>query len=179
MCFYSEENYFNLLLDREQISAILDFTHNAMSWSIFRTYHLVGRSKKSHGRHQNYESATILKKIISIYCLTLNIWRPSWILPTMQCPKVRSGHTTMSGLSENTMVDISIYCLTLNIWRPSWILPTMQCPKVRSGHTTMSGLSENTMVDTKIKKNLPLFWRKWYQCIVWHWTYNGHLVHYP
>ena len=50
------------------------------------------------GRHHNHESANILKKMISIYCLTLYIWQPSWILPTMQCPKVRSGHTTISGV---------------------------------------------------------------------------------
>ena len=26
--------------------------------------------------------------MISIYCLTLEKWRPSWILPTMQCLKL-------------------------------------------------------------------------------------------
>ena len=114
------------------------------------TVHYVGRTRKPHGKHQNHESATILKKMTSIYCLTLNIWRPSWILPTMQCLKVPSGRTTMSGVPENPMVDtknhesatilkkmISIYCSTLNVWRPSWSLPTMQCLKVRFGHPTM------------------------------------------
>ena len=69
--------------------------------------------KIPHGRHQNHESATILKKMISIYCLTLNVWRPSWILPTMQCPKVPSGCTTMSGVPENPMVDTKITNLLL------------------------------------------------------------------
>ena len=35
------------------------------------TVHYVGRTRKSHGRHQNHESATILKKMISIYCFDL------------------------------------------------------------------------------------------------------------
>ena len=35
--------------------------------------------EKPHDRHQNHESATILRKMISIYCLTLHKWRPSWI----------------------------------------------------------------------------------------------------
>ena len=95
ICFYSVENYINLLFDLENMTAILDFTYNAMSYSTFWTYHFVGRTRKSHGRHQNHESATILKKMISIYCLTLNIWRPCWILHTVQCLKVRSGHTTV------------------------------------------------------------------------------------
>ena len=51
--------------------------------------------------------------MISIYCLTLNIWRPSWILPTMQCDNVFSGHTTMSGIPENPMVDTKITNLLL------------------------------------------------------------------
>ena len=105
----------------------------------FWPYYYVGRPWKHHGRHQNHESATIPKKMISIYCLTLSTWRPSWILPTMQCPNVRSGHTTrklentrkLHGRHQNhesaTVLKkmISIYCLTLNIWRPSWIYP--QC----------------------------------------------------
>ena len=51
--------------------------------------------------------------MISIYCLTLNIWRPSWILPTIQCPKERSRHTTMSGVPENPMVDTKVTNLLL------------------------------------------------------------------
>ena len=31
ICFYSVENYVNLLFDLEQIAAILNFTHNPMS----------------------------------------------------------------------------------------------------------------------------------------------------
>ena len=59
------------------------------------------------------QSATILKKMIIIYCLTLNIWQPSWILPTMQWHKVFSGHTTMSGVPGNPMVDTKITNLLL------------------------------------------------------------------
>ena len=51
--------------------------------------------------------------MISIYCLTLNKWRPSWILLTMQCHRVFSGHTTMSGVPENPIVDTKITNLLL------------------------------------------------------------------
>ena len=77
------------------------------------TVHYVGRTRKLYAKHQNHESATILKKLISIYCLTLNIRRPSCILPTMQCPKVLSGRTTMSGEPEYLMVDTKITNLLL------------------------------------------------------------------
>ena len=91
---------------------------------------------------------------------------------------VFSGHTTLSGVPENPMVDtkitnlllfwkmISIYFLTLNIWRLSWILPSIQCHKVFSGYTTMSGVPENPMVDYK-STNLLLFCRKLY-CLTLH-----------
>ena len=79
----------------------------------FWPYHYVRRAGNPHGGHQNHESATILKKIISIYGLTLNIWRPSWILPTVPCPKVRYVHTIMSGVAENPMVHTNITNLLL------------------------------------------------------------------
>ena len=113
----------------------LGFSQQYNVRSIFWPHHYVGHTRKPYSRHQNHESVTILKKMISIYCFTLNIWRPSWILPTMQCPKIRFGHTTVSGVPENLMVD------------------------------------------TKIT-NLELFWRKWYQFIVWPWTYGGPLGFY-
>ena len=50
ICFHSEENDINLLFDREQMVAILDFTHNAMPKGIFWIYHYVGRTRKPHGR---------------------------------------------------------------------------------------------------------------------------------
>ena len=48
-----------------------------------------------------------------MYCLTLNIWRPSWILPTMQSHKVFSSHPSMSGVPTNPMVDNKITNLLL------------------------------------------------------------------
>ena len=46
---------------------------------------------------------------INNYCLTLHKWRPSWILPRMQCPKILFDHTTiMSGIHENPLVDTQI-----------------------------------------------------------------------
>ena len=38
--------------------------------------------------HKKYESASFVLKMISIYCLTVDKWRPSWILTTGQCPKL-------------------------------------------------------------------------------------------
>ena len=111
--FYAAKN------DIDQMAAILDFTHNAMSKVFFDHNTMSGTPFKPHSSHQNQESVTILKKIISIYCSTLNIWRPTWILPTRQCPKVRSGHTTMSGVPENPMVytkitNLLLFCRQLN-----------------------------------------------------------------
>ena len=48
---YSEANAINLLFDLEHMAAILDFTHNAMSYSTFLPYQYVGRTGKPHGRH--------------------------------------------------------------------------------------------------------------------------------
>ena len=76
----------------------------------------------------------ILSKMISIYYLTLNKWRPSWIfLPTMQCLKYfrqhhnvrytwkpHDGHQKHESASIMSKM-ISIYCLTLDKWRPYWI----------------------------------------------------------
>ena len=95
------------------MAAIMDFTYNAMSQIFFLAIPLCRAYQKTHCRQQNHESATILEKIISIYCFTLNIWRPSWISPTMKCPIVRSGHTTMFGVAENPMVDTKITNLLL------------------------------------------------------------------
>ena len=41
--------------------------------------------------------------------LTLQKWRPSWILLTNAMTKIISGHTIMSGIAENHMVDIKIF----------------------------------------------------------------------
>ena len=71
----------NLLLDLEQMAAILDFLPTMQCLK----HHCVGHTMKPYNRHQKYESASIMLKMISIYCLTLGKWRPSWILPTMQC----------------------------------------------------------------------------------------------
>ena len=73
------------------MAATLHCMHNTIS-NVARLTSVVPED-----RHQNHESTSILKKIISIYCLTLNKWPPSWILPAMQCHKVFSGHTTLSG----------------------------------------------------------------------------------
>ena len=87
-------------------------------------------SGKPYGRHQNHEYAYVLLKIISIYCLTLYKWRPSWILPRMQCPKILFDQSLYVrhprkpfGRHPNqesfySVQIISIHCLTLQKWRP-------------------------------------------------------------
>ena len=80
-----------LLLDLEHITAILDSLPTMQCLKYFRHYLCVGHTLKPYSRHQKYESASIVLKMISIYCLTNKCsdkWRPSWILPTMQCPKL-------------------------------------------------------------------------------------------
>ena len=78
----------NLLLDLEQMAAILDFSPTMQCLKYFRQHHCVGHIIKPETIHQKYESASSVLKMISIYCLTLDKWRPSWILPTMQCLKL-------------------------------------------------------------------------------------------
>ena len=44
----------------------------------------------------------------NLYSLTLQKLRPSWILLTIAMTKIISGHTIMSGIPENHMVDTKI-----------------------------------------------------------------------
>ena len=46
-----------------------------------------------------------MSKNISIYCLTLNKWRPSWICSPQCNIKDISDNTTLSGIPENPMID--------------------------------------------------------------------------
>ena len=45
----------------------------------FLLHHYVRHNWSSCARHQNQESATILSKIIALYCFILYKWRPFWI----------------------------------------------------------------------------------------------------
>ena len=111
--------------------------------NIFWQYHYVRHTWKPQDRHQKREYAFIISKMISIYCLTLDKWRPSWIF-TQQCNVENIfgqchcvGHTlkpyNRHQKHESASIvlnNISIYCLTLDKLRPFWILPTMQCRKL-------------------------------------------------
>ena len=66
---------------------------------------------KPYVRYQNHEYyAYVLLKIISIYCLTLHKWGPSWILPRRQCSNIFFDHTTIchAGIPQNPLVDTQI-----------------------------------------------------------------------
>ena len=69
------------------MAAILDFSLQCNVEHIFGQCHCVGHTLKPYNRHQTHESASIVLNNISIYCLTLDKWWPSWILPTMQWQK--------------------------------------------------------------------------------------------
>ena len=45
--------------------------------STFKLLHCVGHTRKPYGRHQQYAFASILSRMMSIYSLTLQKWRPS------------------------------------------------------------------------------------------------------
>ena len=78
----------NLLLDLEQMAAIFIIYPECNVLYIFRQYHCVGHTLKPYNRYQKYKSASIELKMISIYFFTFDKWRPSCILPTMQCTKL-------------------------------------------------------------------------------------------
>ena len=63
------------------------FTHNAMSKIFSDNATVSGILLNPIIDTKNMNLSLVLKNI-SIYCLTLDKWRPSWILPTMQCPKL-------------------------------------------------------------------------------------------
>ena len=101
---------------------------------------------------------------------------PQCNVQSIFCPHHNIGH------ARNTTVDTKITNLLgllfdLKHMVAIFNFTTMHSPKVRCGHTNMSGVPENLMVDTKIT-NLLLFWRKWYQFIIWPWKYGGYLGFY-
>ena len=59
-------------------------------------------------RHQNYTFASILSKMMSIYSLTLHKMKVILDFTHNAMSKVISGHTIMSGIHENHMVDTKI-----------------------------------------------------------------------
>ena len=107
------------------------FTHNDMS-KISHRY--VRHTWKPYDGHQKHESASIMSKMILIYCLSLNKSRPSWIFyPHCNVENIfwqhhyvrhtwkpHDGHQRDESASIMSKM-ILIYCLSLNKWRPSWI----------------------------------------------------------
>ena len=79
ICVYYAENDINLLLDLEQMAAILDISLTMQYLKYFRIHHNDRHTRKPHDRHKKQGYASIMVKMISIYCLTLNKWRPSCI----------------------------------------------------------------------------------------------------
>ena len=78
ICLYSVENDNNLWFELHKwrpswVLAVLKYIkyfpitlYHVGHTCIFWTYHFVGRTRKPHGRHQNHESATILKNDINL-----------------------------------------------------------------------------------------------------------------
>ena len=86
------------------MTVILNFLPTMQCLKYFFTTPLCPAYLKTPGYTPKNTFAFIMAKIISIYCLTLDKWRPSWILPTMQC-KIVADHTTKSGIPENPTVN--------------------------------------------------------------------------
>ena len=80
ICLYYVENDINLLFDLEQMAAILYYLPTIQCRKYFLTILLCPVYIKTQDRHQKREYISIMSKMISIYCLTLDKWRPSWIL---------------------------------------------------------------------------------------------------
>ena len=73
--------------------------------------------------------------------------------------KIISGHTIISGISENPMVQMeAISDFTHNAMS-----------KIISGHTIISGISENPMVQTKVMNRLMIY-RNLYQFNLCPWS---------
>ena len=65
------------------MAAILDISLTMQYLKYFRQHHNVRHTWKPHDRHtKKQEYASIMSKMISIYCLTLNKWRPTCIFYT-------------------------------------------------------------------------------------------------
>ena len=104
------ENYINLLFEIEQMAATLYFMHNTISNVPSGQTTMSGVPEKPYGRSR-----------ICIYCeenhinLLFDLEKMAVILDftIMQCHKVFSGHTPMSGIPENPMVHAKITNLLL------------------------------------------------------------------
>ena len=99
------------------MAAILDFTTNAMSKVFFDHNTMSGTPFKPHSSHQNQESVTILKKIISNGIqFIVSPCRNGDILDFTHnaMSKVHYGHTNMSGIPEIPyMIDTKIVNMLL------------------------------------------------------------------
>ena len=118
---YYVENDINLLLDPEQMAAILDFLLTMQCRKYFLTTPQCPVYLKTP-----HESASNMSKMISISCLTLKKWRPSWIFYSQcnvenifwQCHCVEHTLKSYNGHQKHESVsivlkNISTYCLIL------------------------------------------------------------------
>ena len=76
ICVYYIENDINLLLNLEQMAAILDFLPTMQYLIYLPTTPQYPAFLK---RHKNTNMPLLYWKMIPVYSLTLNKWRPSWI----------------------------------------------------------------------------------------------------
>ena len=68
---------------------------------------------KPYNSHQKHESASIVLKNISMYCLTLKNGGHFGFFTHIAMSKVISDHTTKSGIPKNPIVDTIIMKLLL------------------------------------------------------------------
>ena len=117
---------------------------------------------ENHDTHKKHKSASFMSKMISIYCLTLDKWRPYWIVTHNAMSKTFFDNTAMSGIAENPMKDtkntnLPILCRK---WYQFVIWPWTNgghlgffthnaVSKIFSDNGTVSGLPENPIIDRK------------------------------
>ena len=94
------------------------FTHNAMAKISSDNTTMYGIPEKPHDECLKHEFACIILKMIWIYCLTLNKWRPSWIfLPTMQCLKYLLTTPLCTAYLKNLMMNAWNTNLRVLFWK--------------------------------------------------------------
>ena len=124
--------------------------------------------------------------MISMYCLTLDKWRPSWIFyPQCNVENILWQHHcvghTLKPCNRHQKYEsasivlkmISFYCLSWDTGGHLRFFTHNAMYNVIADHTTRSGIPENPIVDTKIMK-LLLFCRKLWQFKVWPSPNGGH-----
>ena len=166
------------------------FTHNTMS-KIFSGNNTMSGIHENPRIDTKNPNISIVSKMISIYCLTLDKWRPSWIFyPQCNVENIfwqyHYVRHTWNPRIDTKDANMPLLCRK---WYQFIVWPWTNgghlgffthntTSKIFSDNATVSDTLKNPIIDTK-NMNLPLLCWIIYQFIVWPWTNGGHLGFYP